>query len=144
MRHRKNGRKLGRTSAHRKAMFRNMVVSLFEHERIESTDMKVKELRRLAERLITSARQNTVHARRMAARWVQNPVVLQKLFDDIAPRYRERPGGYTRIVKVGRRHGDNAPMSLIELVPAGSGRGAKSVSGARVTSKESFAAPAAE
>ena len=93
MRHRKSGRKLGRTAAHRSAMFRNMVVSLFEHERIETTDAKAKELRRLAEKLITRGKAGTLHARRMAARYVRNPAVLQKLFGDIAGRYSEREGG---------------------------------------------------
>jgi large subunit ribosomal protein L17 len=100
-------------------MFRNMVVSLFQHERIETTDAKAKELRRLAERLITQGKKDTVHARRMAARWVRDPDVLRKLFTEIAPRYTSRPGGYTRIVKIGNRHGDNAPVSLIELIPEG-------------------------
>jgi large subunit ribosomal protein L17 len=119
MRHRKSARKFGRTSSHRHAMFRNMVVSLFQHERIETTDTKAKELRRIAEKLITQGKRNTLHSRRMAAKWVRDSAVLQKLFADISPRYTERPGGYTRIIKVKNRLGDNAPISIIELMPAG-------------------------
>ena len=147
MRHRKSGRKLGRTATHRAAMFRNMVVSLFEHERIETTDAKAKELRSLAERLITKGKKNTLHSRRQAARWVRNPSILQKLFSDIAGRYTERNGGYTRIIKVGNRKGDNAPISIIELMPAGAPVKKERVAApsAPVATKETFeAAPAAE
>ena len=144
MRHRNSGRKLGRTSTHRLAMFRNMVVSLFEHERIETTDTRAKELRSIAEKLITQGKKGTLHARRNAARWVQNPDVLKKLFDDIAPRFAERPGGYTRIVKVRQRHGDNAPMSIIELVPGGRPafkvRGTAGGGATAAASKETFGA----
>ena len=145
MRHRKSGRKLGRTATHRSAMFRNMVVSLFEHERIETTDAKAKELRRIAEKLITRGKAGTLHARRMAARYVRNPSVLQKLFSDIAGRYSEREGGYTRIIKLGNRKGDNAPISIIELMPAGAPVKKKKASPAKpVESKESFTAAPAE
>ena len=141
MRHRKSGRKLGRTATHRSAMFRNMVVSLFEHERIETTDAKAKELRRIAEKLITRGKAGTLHARRMAARYVRNPSVLQKLFGEIAGRYSEREGGYTRIMKLGNRKGDNAPISIIELMPAGAPIKKKKAAPAKpVESKESFAA----
>ena len=116
MRHRKKGRKLNRTAAHRKAVLRNMATSLFLHERIETTTAKAKELRPYAERLITLARRGDVHSRRLAGRKIQDRQVLGKLFDDIAPRYAERPGGYTRVLKVGNRKGDAAEMSLIELV----------------------------
>lgn len=116
MRHRKKGRKLSRTPSHRKATLRNMATSLFRHERIETTTAKAKELRPYAERLITLARRGDVHARRLAAAKIQDRQVLGKLFDDIAPRYMERPGGYTRILKLGNRKGDAAEMSLIELV----------------------------
>jgi len=116
MRHQNTGRKLNRTSTHRKAMFANMATSLFEHERIRTTDAKAKEIRRVAEKLVTLAKKGDVSARRLVARTVRNPEVLKKLFDDIGPRYAERAGGYTRIVKIGHRAGDNAPMSLIELV----------------------------
>ena len=116
MRHRNKGRKLSRTHTHRKALLRNMATSLFRHERIETTTAKAKELRPVAERLITLARRGDVHARRLAGRKIQDRDVLGKLFDDIAPRYAERPGGYTRILKLGTRKGDGAEMSLIELV----------------------------
>ena len=116
MRHRKKGRKLGRTSAHREAMLANMVTSLFDHERIKTTEPKSKELRRTAEKLITLAKRGDLHARRLAAKKVHDKKVLQKLFNDIAPRYAERNGGYTRITKLETRFGDNAPMAVIELV----------------------------
>lgn len=116
MRHRKKGRQLSRTATHRKAVLRNMATALFRHERIETTTAKAKELRPFAERLITLARRGDVHSRRLAGRKIQDRQVLGKLFDDIAPRYAERPGGYTRILKVGNRKGDAAEMSLIELV----------------------------
>lgn len=116
MRHRKKGRKLNRTSAHRQAMFRNLATSLFRHERIETTDAKAKELRGFAERLITLAKRGDLHARRLAHRKIRDDEVLKKLFDDIAPRYASRPGGYTRVTKVRIRRGDAATMSIIELV----------------------------
>lgn len=116
MRHRNKGRKLSRTHTHRKALLRNMATSLFRHERIETTTAKAKELRPVAERLITLARRGDVHARRLAGRKIQDRDVLGKLFDDIAPRFSERPGGYTRILRLGTRKGDGAEMSLIELV----------------------------
>ena len=116
MRHRKKGRQLSRTRSHRKATLRNLATSLFRHERIETTTAKAKELRPYAERLITLARRGDVHSRRLAATKIQDREVLGKLFDDIAPRYMERPGGYTRVLKLGNRKGDAAEMSLIELV----------------------------
>ncbi|HAT37630.1 MAG TPA: 50S ribosomal protein L17 [Gemmatimonadetes bacterium] len=116
MRHRKKGRQLSRTRSHRKATLRNLATSLFRHERIETTTAKAKELRPFAERLITLARRGDVHARRLAATKIQDREVLGKLFDEIAPRYMERPGGYTRVLKLGNRKGDAAEMSLIELV----------------------------
>ena len=116
MRHRKKGRKLSRTPSHRKATLRNMAASLFLHERIETTTAKAKELRPYAERLITLARRGDVHARRLAARKIHDRNVLGKLFDDIAPRFSERPGAYTGILKLGYRKGVAADMSLIELV----------------------------
>ncbi|KPJ78064.1 MAG: 50S ribosomal protein L17 [Gemmatimonas sp. SG8_23] len=116
MRHRKKGRQLSRTRSHRKATLRNLATSLFRHERIETTTAKAKELRPYAERLITLARRGDVHARRLAAAKIQDRQVLGKLFDEIAPRYAERPGGYTRVLKLGNRKGDAAEMSLIELV----------------------------
>ncbi|TVP74791.1 MAG: 50S ribosomal protein L17 [Gemmatimonadales bacterium] len=119
MRHRKKGRNLSRTASHKKATMRNMATSLFKHERIETTTAKAKELRPYAERLITLARRGDLHSRRLASRQVQDREVLGKLFDDIAPRFRDRPGGYTRVLKLGTRKGDAAEMALIELVERG-------------------------
>ena len=116
MRHRKKGRQLSRTATHRKAVLRNLATSLFRHGRIETTSAKAKELRPFAERLITLARRGDLHARRLAGRKIQDRAVLGKLFDEIAPLYAERPGGYTRILKLGNRKGDAAEVSLIELV----------------------------
>jgi large subunit ribosomal protein L17 len=116
MRHLKEGRKLGRTSSHRKALLRNMVASLFEFEKIETTDAKAKELRKVADKMITWGKRGDLHARRQALKVINNKKTVQKLFDDIAPRFRERRGGYSRIIKAGRRKGDNAPLSIIELV----------------------------
>ncbi len=116
MRHRIKGRKLRRTAAHRRALLRNMVTSLFRHGRIETTTAKAKELRPYAERLITLAKRGDLHSRRLAAQKIADREVLGALFEEIAPRYTERPGGYTRILKLGNRKGDAAEMSLIELV----------------------------
>ena len=116
MRHRRKGRKLGRTGPHRKALLSNMAIALFEHEKIQTTEPKSKELRRTAEKLITLAKRGDLTARRRAARTIRDKVILQKLFDDIGPRYAERKGGYTRIIKLGHRFGDGAPMAIIELV----------------------------
>ncbi|TYO95704.1 LSU ribosomal protein L17P [Geothermobacter ehrlichii] len=116
MRHRKTGRRLGRNSSHRKAMLRNMVTSLFEHEKITTTDARAKELRKLAEKMITLGKRGTLHARRQALEVIRDKKVVAKLFERIAPRYQERNGGYTRIIKIGHRSGDNAAMSIIELV----------------------------
>ncbi len=122
MKHRVVGRRLDRTTEHRTAMFRNMVTSLFRHERIQTTTPKAKELRRIAEKIITLAKKGSPHARRLAHRDVRDVEVLQKLFGSIAERFQTRAGGYTRVVRVGRRHGDNAEVAVIELVdraPAG-------------------------
>ena len=116
MRHRKSGTHLGRTSAHRKAMFRNMVTSLLEQERIETTDAKAKQIRRLADRMITLGKRGDLHARRQALAVIRSRDVTAKVFSELAERYRDRPGGYTRIMKSGHRAGDAAPMSVIELV----------------------------
>jgi large subunit ribosomal protein L17 len=116
MRHRQGGRKLGRTTSHRLAMLRNMVTSLLEHEQIETTDAKAKEVRRVAERMITLGKRGDLHARRLAMRVVRSREVAAKLFDELAPRYETRPGGYTRVLKTRRRVGDAAAMSLVELV----------------------------
>ena len=119
MRHLKDGRKLNRTGAHRKALFRNMVTSLLWHEHLHTTDAKAKELRSIADHMITLGKRGTLHARRQAASYIRSGEVVKKLFDEIAPRFRTRPGGYTRIVKIGPRRGDAAPMSLIELTERG-------------------------
>jgi large subunit ribosomal protein L17 len=121
MNHRKTGRKLGRTSAHRKALFRNMVTSLLEHEQIRTTDAKAKELRGVAERMITLGKKGTLHARRQALRTIRSKDVTSKVFDELADRYRDRSGGYTRVIKLGQRPGDAAPMAIIELVDRGAG-----------------------
>ena len=116
MRHRKSGRKLNRNSSHRKAMFRNMSASLFEHEMIRTTLAKAKELRRKAEPLITLAKEDSVANRRLAFARLRDRDVVTKLFDELGPRYATRPGGYLRILKCGFRSGDNAPMAIVELV----------------------------
>ena len=137
MRHRRATVRLGRTAAHRRALFRNMVTSLLREEKVETTIAKAKEARRVAERVITLAKRGDLHARRRAARVVQDPAVLKKLFDDIGPRFAERPGGYTRILKTGFRSGDNAPLSILQLLPA---RGTATVAEAPET-EEAKAAP---
>lgn len=116
MRHQNKNRKLGRPTAHRLSMLSNMVVSLLEHERIETTIQKAKEARRLAEKIITLGKTNTLHSRRLAFRVVKNETIVKKVFDVLGPRFAARPGGYTRILKTGFRHGDNAEMSILELV----------------------------
>lgn len=116
MRHNKSGRRLGRNSSHRKAMLRNMVTSLLDQEKITTTDARAKEVRKLAEKMITLGKKGDLHARRQALSVVQDKKVVAKLFDRLAPRYTERNGGYTRIMKVGNRAGDNAPVSIIEFV----------------------------
>ncbi|HHH47236.1 MAG TPA: 50S ribosomal protein L17 [Thiotrichales bacterium] len=116
MRHRKSGRHLNRTSAHRKAMFRNMAASLLRHEVIRTTLPKAKELRRVAEPLITLAKEDSVHRRRLAFARLRDREVVTKLFNELGPRYKDRPGGYLRILKMGYRPGDAAPMALVELV----------------------------
>jgi large subunit ribosomal protein L17 len=116
MRHLKHGRKLGRTSAHREALLKNLVTELFRHEQIRTTLPKAKEARRLAEKLVTFAKKGTLHARRHAFRTVQNDEVLAKLFGDLATRFKARPGGYTRVLRAGFRPGDAAPMAILELV----------------------------
>ena len=116
MRHRESGRLLNRTSSHRKALFKNMANSLFKHELIRTTLPKAKELRRVAEPLITLAKNDSVSKRRLAFARLRDREMVTKLFNEIAPRFKERPGGYTRILKCGFRAGDNAPMAIIELV----------------------------
>ncbi|MBT8360597.1 MAG: 50S ribosomal protein L17 [Deltaproteobacteria bacterium] len=116
MRHGKSGRKLGRTSSHREAMFRNMVTSLFEHERIVTTEQRAKELRPIAEKMITLAKRGDLHARRQALSYIRSKEVVAKLFDEIKEQFTERNGGYTRIIRTGIRQGDAASMAIIELV----------------------------
>ncbi len=116
MRHGKTGRKLNRNSSHRKAMFKNMSASLIDHEVIRTTVAKAKELRRVAEPLITLAKVDSVHNRRMAFARLGDKAAVAKLFTELGPRYQARPGGYIRILKCGFRPGDNAPMAIVELV----------------------------
>lgn len=116
MRHAVRGRKLGRTTSHRLAMFRNQLASLVEKERIITTLAKAKELRPIAEKVVTKGKQGSVHARRQVRTWLPNRDHVKKLFDVISPRFEDRPGGYLRIVKLGPRLGDNAEMAVIEFV----------------------------
>ncbi|MCC6810352.1 MAG: 50S ribosomal protein L17 [Deltaproteobacteria bacterium] len=118
MRHQNIHRKFGREAQHRMAMLRNQVTSVLEHERITTTDMKAKEVRKMVEKVITLGKRGDVHARRLAFKTVRNREVIQKLFGEIAERFRTRPGGYTRILKIGNRVGDAAPMSILELLKA--------------------------
>jgi large subunit ribosomal protein L17 len=118
MRHRAKGRQLSRTSTHRRAMLNNMASSLFEHGRVVTTEAKAKELRPFAEKLITLARRGDLHARRLVKRKIKNREVLGRLFSEIGPRFAARPGGYTRILKLGHRPGDGADVARIELLDA--------------------------
>ena len=116
MRHRKQGRKLNRTASHRKAMFANMAASVIEHEQIVTTLPKAKEIRRVVDKLITLGKRGGLHARRQAISKLRDEEQAKKLFDVLGPRYKDRNGGYTRVLKAGHRYGDNAPMAVIELV----------------------------
>jgi large subunit ribosomal protein L17 len=116
MRHQIAGRKLGRSSSHRKALFRNLVTDLLNHEKITSTEAKAKEIRGLAEKMITLGKKGGLTSRRQALAFILDEKIAAKVFDELAPRYAERPGGYTRIIKLGPRPGDGAPMARIELV----------------------------
>jgi large subunit ribosomal protein L17 len=116
MRHRVAGVKLNRSPAHRRALFRNLVTALLQHESVKTTDAKAKELKRWGDRMITLGKQGTLHARRRAAALVRSRTIVKKLFDELAPRYESRQGGYTRVVKLGVRAGDAAPVSVVELV----------------------------
>ena len=116
MRHRKAGKKLNRNPAHRRALFRNLITSLFKYEQIETTDPKAKTIRPLAEKLITLAKREDLHARRQVISFIQEKEVVHKLFEDLVQRYRDRQGGYLRIVKKGMRRGDSAPISVIKLI----------------------------
>lgn len=139
MRHRKKTAKLGRDHSHRKAMMANMVSSLLEHEKINTTTARARELRRTADNMITFAKRGDLHARRQVLRLIPNKAVVSKLFEELGPRYSERNGGYTRIVKTEPRRGDGAPMCIIELV----GRGGASEP-APVKPKAKVEEPAAE
>jgi len=141
MRHLNSGRKLSRNSSHRWAMMRNMVTSLLREEKIHTTDPKAKELRRWVDHVITLGKEGTLHARRQALAIIQDKTVVHKLFDTIATRFQNRPGGYTRIIKVGRRHGDAAPVSLIELV-AGADEATETPSGKDKKAKKRSGKPA--
>jgi large subunit ribosomal protein L17 len=127
MRHLRSGRKLNRSASHRKALFANLALALFDKERIITTLPKAKEMRSLAERLITYAKKKSLHTIRLASRVIRDRTILKKLFDDIAPSFADRQGGYTRIIKLGERRGDNALMAIIELV----GRGGAEIAAAR-------------
>lgn len=147
MRHGNANRKLGRTSSHRNAMFRNQLASLIESERIVTTLPKAKELRPIAEKLITLAKNDSVHARRQAFRQVANDALIAKLFDTIGPRFSTRPGGYTRIMKLGARRGDAAEMAILELVERSEEKTAKTEAPAGSAKKggaKKAAAPKAE
>ncbi|HVF62062.1 MAG TPA: 50S ribosomal protein L17 [Thermoanaerobaculia bacterium] len=135
MRHGVKGRKLGRTSAHREALFRNQLQSLMAAERIKTTLPKAKELRPIAERVITHGKHGTVHARRWVLRWIPDRDLVRKVFDEIAPRFAERPGGYLRIVKLGPRKGDGAEMALLELVERADGATAEPTEGGKPAKK---------
>ena len=116
MRHGMSGKKLGRDSAHRRALYANLACSLIEHGRIRTTETKAKAVRPIAEKMITLGRDGSIHARRQALAYLRTQEVVHKLFAEVAPRFRERPGGYTRVVKLGPRQGDAAPMAYLELV----------------------------
>ena len=142
MKHRVAGRKLGRTSSHRLALLRNLATALFERERIRTTLMKAKELRPFAEKLITTARKETLHARRQVLRHIHDRDVVAKLFETLSARFAQRPGGYTRIIKLGPRRGDAAEMAIIELVGSETLTSKKKKAGAKV--KRSKSAPGSE
>lgn len=144
MRHNKAGRRLGRTTSHRVAMFRNMVTSFLNHERITTTDAKAKELRSIAEKMITLGKRGDLHAMRQAASFIREKSVVTKLFTEIAPRFADRQGGYTRIVKLGLRPGDNASLSIIELVSEPCNPKPKKAPAAKPVSQPVAAAVAAE
>lgn len=142
MRHANRGRKLNRTSSHRKAMFANMAASLIQHEQIVTTLPKAKELRPIVEKLVTLGKRGDLHARRQAISQIRDVELVRKLFDTLAERYKERQGGYTRVLKAGFRHGDNAPLAVIEFVDRDeAARGA--VDRARTEAEEATAEAAA-
>ena len=138
MRHSVSGRKLGRTTAHRKAMFRNQLAALVREERIKTTLPKAKELRPLAEKMITRSREDSVHARRQVRKWLVDRDLIKKLFEEISPRFKDRPGGYLRIIKLGPRLGDAAEMALLEFVDsAPEGKAKKSGKKSKAVKKDS-------
>ena len=122
MRHRKARKKLGHDSSHRKAILRNMVTSLFEYKQIETTDAKAKQLRPVAEKMITLAKRGDLHARRQALSYIKDKAITHRLFEELKDHYLDRQGGYIRIIKKGNRKGDGAPISIIQLVPADEGK----------------------
>jgi large subunit ribosomal protein L17 len=144
MKHRVVGRRLDRTTEHRTAMFRNLVTSLFRHERITTTTPKAKELKRFADKIITLAKRATPHARRIAYRDVRDVEVLNKLFGALADRYKARPGGYTRLIHVGRRAGDNAELAVIELVDRATAAAPETDAEAKAAKAPKAAKPKAE
>ena len=144
MRHRKSGRQLSRNSSHRWALMRNLVTALLRVEKIQTTVPKAKELRRWAERVITLGKAGSLHARRQVLGIVQDKAVVRKLFDTIAPRFKDRPGGYTRIIKIGWRRGDAAQMSLIELVAGADEAAAGKSGGAKKSRRARRKQPAKE
>ncbi|MBN2322466.1 MAG: 50S ribosomal protein L17 [Spirochaetes bacterium] len=135
MRHLKKGKRLGRDKEHREAMFANLIVSLFQNERIKTTVVKAKELRRRSERLITRAKEPSLHNKRIILSRIKDRDAVAKLFDDIAPRYKNVPGGYTRIIRLGRRQGDGAELSYVELVETESSAKKKSKATAKPAAK---------
>jgi large subunit ribosomal protein L17 len=144
MRHRVHVRKLSRTTAHRLAMYRNLVTSLLDHEQVETTDAKAKEVRRLADRMITLGKRGDLHARRRALRVIRSEDIASKVFGELAERFRTRPGGYTRVLKTRRRIGDAAPMSIVALLGAGEGGGAAAASAKPAGRKRAAKAKTAE
>ena len=129
MRHQRSGKKLGRDSAHRKALYANLTASLIEHGRIRTTETKAKAVRPIAEKMITLGREGSIHARRQALAYLRTQEVVHHLFSEVAPRFKDRPGGYTRVVKLGPRQGDAAPMAYLELVDFVPDRGAEPAEG---------------
>ena len=144
MRHRVGGRKLGRKTPHRMSMFRNMVTSLLDHERIRTTLPRAKSLRPIAERMITLGKRETLHARRQALAFIKDPAVVAKLFSTLAPRFADRSGGYTRIIRLGFRDGDGAQMALLELIGSEFTPAKGSEKGGKKSKAEKAAAKAAE
>ena len=143
MRHMNQGRKLNRTSAHRKALFRNLVLALLKHERIKTTDAKAKELRHFADRMVTLGKRGDLAARRLAFNFMQSRDAVKKLFDEIAPRFKERNGGYTRVVKFGFRRGDAASLSIIEFTGVSEKAEAKKARKKRAQRRDRAAEPEA-